>query len=961
MAKLSLMRLCIPFIIICFFSCQPESRQLAINGVWQFAIDGEDQGKNDRWFDKTFKETIELPGSMMEQDKGYAPTLSTRWTGSIYDSSWYFNPAMEKYRQPGNLKFPFWLTPGKYYSGAAWYQKEVTIPKGWKNKQIFLHLERPHWETTVWINGQEAGMQNSLSTPHQYNITQWAKPGKNKIAIRVDNRIKEINVGPDSHSLTDHTQGNWNGIIGKITLQAQPNFSIKNVRVYPDYDNKKAKVRITFNTDGVSRKRGKIELKAKAFNTNARHSVSQAIGPMEFTSEALVFELQMGEKMLAWDEFSPALYSLEVILKTQAGTDKFETTFGMRKFGIDGTQFTVNGRKVFLRGNVDCAAFPLTGYPPTDLESWLKIFRQAKAYGLNHMRYHSWCPPEAAFEAADLTGFYLQPEGPSWPNHGTSIGNDLPVDQYLLEESERIVDQYGNHASFCMMACGNEPAGRNQVKYLTNWINHMIGCDSTKLYTSASIGRSWPLTPASQFIVRSEPRGLPWSEAPQSMFDYRDKLAPYTVPYVAHEMGQYCVFPNFDEIEKYTGVYKALNFELFRENLHEKRMGMQARDFFMASGKFQALCYKNEIEAALRTPGFAGFQLLGLNDFPGQGSAIVGVTDAFWEPKEYILAEEFRTFCSETVLLARIPKFVYTTSDTLIASIEIAHYGPQALNNRIINWEVYQQDKSLATGELTVGEIKTGGNTKAGNILFALHRIETPAHLVLKTSMGKTENEWEFWVYPSDTVKPESADIHFCNQLDSKAIQLLAQGGKVFLNAAWKVENGKDVVQYFRPVFWNTSWFQMKPPHTTGILCDPEHPALALFPTQFHSNLQWWEILHNQQVMILDGFPEGFKPIVQPIDTWFLNRKLGLVFEAKVGNGKLMVCSADLFSSPEKRPAARQLLLSLVNYMKSPNFKPEVNVDIEVVKELFEMYDRTKIDFHTQDSPDELKPKISTN
>ncbi len=219
-------------------------------------------------------------------------------------------------------------------------------------------------------------------------------------------------------------------------------------------------------------------------------------------------------------------------------------------------------------------------------------------------------------------------------------------------------------------------------------------------------------------------------------------------------------------------------------------------------------------------------------------------------------------------------------------------------------------------------------------------------------------NSWDFWVYPAELPTLNKGDIYFCNKLDEKAESILKNGGKVFLLAAGTVEHGKDVVQYLKPVFWNTSWFKMRPPHTTGILCNPEHPAFADFPTEFHSNLQWWEILDRQQVMNLELFPPEFKPLIQPIDTWFLNRRLAVLFEAQVGKGKLMVCSSDLQNNLNERPAARQLLYSLTKYMLSDKFNPKYEVDYATVAELFEKKDRPPaINFYTKQSTDDLKPK----
>ena len=203
--------------------------------------------------------------------------------------------------------------------------------------------------------------------------------------------------------------------------------------------------------------------------------------------------------------------------------------------------------------------------------------------------------------------------------------------------------------------------------------------------------------------------------------------------------------------------------------------------------------------------------------------------------------------------------------------------------------------------------------------------------------------------------EPDTTGI-FITRDYKQAAEQAQQGAKVLLLADGKVEKGKEVVQYFRPVFWNTSWFQMRPPHTLGILTHPEHPALAAFPTEYHSNLQWWELLHNQQVMNLDDFPADFIPIVQPIDTWFINRKLGLIFEAKLGRGRLIVCSADISSAPDRRIVARQMRYSLLNYMNSDQFAPSFEISQGQLSTLFEQGEGDNYDVRTSDSPMDLKP-----
>ncbi|MFC1569999.1 beta-glucuronidase, partial [bacterium] len=345
-------------------------------------------------------------------------------------------------------------------------------------------------------------------------------------------------------------------------------------------------------------------------------------------------------------------------------------------------------------------------------------------------------------------------------------------------------------------------------------------------------------------------------------------------------------------------------------------------------------------------------------DFPGQGSAIVGVLDAFWDEKGYVNAEDFRRFCSKTVPLARFPKFVFDNNETFHVDIEVAHFGPYPLKNSIPTWKIKDEKEIVLQGKFEPLTIPIDNCIPLGSIQMSLSDISKARKLNLEVNVGGYSNHWDFWVYPEIQYTIDSTEIYFCRELNDQAVEVLHQGGKVFLHAAGTVENGKDVVQYFRPVFWNTSWFKMQPPHTLGILCDPLHPAFQNFPTEYHSNLQWWEILHRQQVMNLEHFPPDFQPLIQPIDTWFLNRRLGMLFEARVSKGKLMVCSADLMTDLENRPAARQLFYSLTTYMISDKFMPQFHIDLPVIQELFEKKERAGIQLYTKASTDDLKPKV---
>lgn len=926
------------FLLICIVT---SAQDIDLKGTWKFKMDRSDVGLAQNWQNKEFDETVMLPGSMATNGKGLDIDLNTKWTGQIVDSAWFKAERYAKYREKGNIKSVFWLQPEKSYVGPAWYSVKFNIPESMNTQNLILSLERPHWETTVWVDGTRIGIQNSLSTPHEYSLNNMNK-GEHTLTIRIDNSIKDIDVGINAHSVSDHTQTNWNGIIGDITIRSKPIVFIHNARVYPNLDKKEIRVVVDIDNRSQYSQESTITLNAKSKFSPSEHSVPElsVSKKLSLGMNSVEIVYPMGESFYKWDEFEPYLYDLNIQMVSDQVKDEFCTRFGMRKLGRQGTQFTINDKTIFLRGTLDCAAYPLTGYPPTNVSEWKKIFNIVKAHGLNHVRFHSWCPSKAAFEAADELGVYLQVEGNAW----TTVGNGTKFDEWIYKESERILDYYGNHPSFILYTYGNEPSGGNQGRFLGNLVKYLKDYDSRHLYTS---GAGWPDIPENEFYNSMYPRLYIWGDglksqnnanSPSTDFDWNTIVSKYNIPYISHEIGQWCVYPNFKEIDKYTGVLKAKNFEIFRETLKESGMEHLADSFLLASGKHQALTYKAEIEAALRTKGFAGYQLLGLNDFPGQGTALVGVLDAFWEEKGYITAEEFKRFSGHTVPLVRFPKMVYKNDEIIEVPLEIAHFGNKGLKAVIPQWKLTKTDGDIVgVGSLNKQNIPIGNCIKLGVIRQSLQMISEPTALKLTVEVDGNINSWDIWVYPQSDSE-FSKDISITDKFDAEAIRVLEQGGKILLSpkkGSIKEEFGSDIVMGYSPVFWNTAWTRKLPPHVMGILTDPEHPALNKFPTEYHSNSQWWGIMMNANAIRLNKLGNNIQPIVRIIDDWFSNQSLGLIIEAQVGNGKIIISGADLLSDSDNVLEINQMKSSLIQYMKTDYFKPNNELNINILKQMF--------------------------
>lgn len=771
------------------------------------------------------------------------------------------------------------------YKGAARYSRTINIPKDWKKKPVELFLERtrPTW---VYVDGELVDSCNFISTPQRYLLPKKVKPGKHLLEIVVDNgKGVPDQVYGSSHAYTEDTQTNWNGIIGRIELQLASS----------------------------------IEMQAGAI-------------PSRSVASSTVLQMP---------DFA-------------------------KDFHIKGAHFYANGHRVFLRGKHDAAVWPLTGHVEMSVEGWMKYLGTCKEYGINHVRFHSWCPPEAAFVAADSLGIYLQPELPFW---GSFDKKDERLMAFLHQEGENILREYGHHPSFRMMALGNELWGDIDKmkefvddfrkiapdKYYTFGSNYYLGYQGIKegmdYFTTCRIGgEGWGKynthTRGSFSFADAYDGGMINHFHPNSTMNFDEVCDKAGIPIISHETGQFQTYPDYREMKKYTGVLHPYNFEVFRRRLAAARMLSQADDFHKASGLWSVKLYKADIEMDLRTRNMAGFQLLDIQDYPGQGSAFVGILDVFMESKGITTPEEWRQWCSPVVPLLEVEKFCFEDGEKIQAKVKVANYGGSSLYGKKLKWKIGDAEGVMNIFTYDEGLIDVG-------VLDEEISADKPTKLNVSLNIEETEarNSYEFWVYPKKAL--EKKGVIIAKDLNEKVVKVLEHGGKVlwmptasshFVAADDTLSQVDNATPYtvsglFQTDYWNYRMFKTicennkkkVSPGTLGILTNPEHPIFKGFPTEMHTNWQWFPVVKESHPLVLDNFAKDYCPIVQVIDNIERNHKLGLVMEWKVGAGKLLVCMSNL-EKAARYPEGKAFYQSVIDYMRSADFNPSAEITVDKLK-----------------------------
>ncbi len=919
--------------------------RISLDGQWQFSLDPS----GTLTAGSALSDNVMLPGTTDTNGKGNTPS---------------------------NLNETTHLTRLHSYVGKAWYRREVTIPQDWKKRQVVMVLERTK-PCKVYVDGIMAGESDDITTAQVHDLTAWLTPGTHTITIMVDNgETVPPQLLSNSHAYTEDTQTNWNGIIGKMYVESRPLAGLEDMEVMPDPLAKCVDVRLTLK--GKVKKGTCVTVEATPLNFNGKvKTMKWWVGKTLTVNEDGLCQLSLPltNEAQTWDEYHPNLYTLKVTL---GDTDQMEKEFGFVDFQTDGYHFTANGKTTFLRGKHDACVFPINAYVPMTKEEWLRYLAKNKEYGINHIRFHSWCPPEAAFAAADELGIYMQPELPFW---GDFKKDDERLMTFLHKEGEHIIKTYGHHPSFVMFALGNELWG--SIEKMDDFVADFRAMAPRKLYTFGSnfyLGYQG-VKPGMDYFTTCRVGGEKWGEFnthtrgsfsfadtydggminhtyPNTTMNFEQGCTLSSVPVISHETAQFQTYPDYDEIRKYTGVLYPYNQQVFYKRLVQSGMAKQAKDFHMASGQWSLQLYKADIEMDLRTPSMAGFQLLDLQDYPGQGSAYVGVLDAFMDEKTFMKQINGKAiwdgFCAQVVPMAQMESFCFSNNEAFKASLVLANYasgeGLDACDGGKVEWQLLDDNGSaVKKGYANIPDGKRG--------LLALGDINIPLGSVTKATKctlklcaqlnrngGKTyTNTYPVWVYPANPDLDEAKKgIVVARDFTQEVVKSLEEGARVLLMPDTSVFKGHVVGGLFQTDYWNYRMFKTisennkKPvsPGTLGILTRPEHPLFVDFPTDMHTSWQWFPVVKASSPMILDNMPADYQPIVQVIDNIERNHKLGLVFEFAVGKGKLLVCMSDLEKASEKTEG-KQFYLSLLHYMHSDAFQPKASFNGGELQNLF--------------------------
>ena len=885
--------------------------QYDLSGRWHCAIPGREAD-------------VTLPGTLDENSLGERDLGGKKWHPGVDTSRAIFQ---------AEHGIATRLTRRVTYEGPAVFTRvtDWTPPAG---KRVFLECERSR-RLFLRLNGQEISPaeEGCVSAPYVFEVTGLLT-GHDAWALTCDNSYPgwPHDAIVFSSAATDETQTNWNGLLGYLRLRVEEREYLRALRVYPRGN----VMDVCAEVDADAPWEDTLRLHSEALAAPAALVCRGGAG----VTQVWLRGLPLREDVRRWDLEEGNLYTMTAHLGEAERTE----TFGIRDFGRQDGRLTLNGRAVFLRSEANCAEFPETGHEPMTEEAWREVLLTYRSYGANTVRFHSHCPPEAAFTAADRLGMLMQPELSHW--NPVDAFSSAESQAYYRAELRRILRTLANHPSFVTLTLGNELQMKEDgAAFAASLLREAREMDVTRLYATGSnnfYGEKGP-DPADDFYTASNLGPLPLRATCSGMTgwlnrcypDMRTDYAPAVAraretghPVFSFEVGQYEVLPDFDELEDFRGMTEPVNYRIIRDKVEAAGLSGVWKKMVEATGELSLLCYRAEVEAALRTEGMSGISLLGLQDFPGQGTALVGMLNAHLQPKPFPFAqpERFRAFFRDALPLALLPRYTYESSESLCAAIRLANYGKCALSGEIA-WTLAGDGVSLH-GALPEKSAPAGALTDLGEVCIPLDAVIRPTRLTLTLRMDGAENAYPVWVYPP--VQPACpAGVHECRTLDDAALAVLASGGTVYLAPDSTPEALPSSIQaQFSTDFWSVGTFPQQE-GGMGQLIDASHPLFMSFPTESHTDWQWWPMA-NRRAFVL---PRPMQAIVTELDSYVYLRPMAQLLECRCHGGRLLMSSFGLHEL-QQYPEARALQNAVYAYLAVPGEAPLQEMTVDEVRAL---------------------------
>ena len=936
--------------------------KLLLDGSWHVELEDGTTGQMD------------LPGTLDENGIGHRDVGANQWHPDAA-----LGNAAEEVDKDAPIATRF--TRRHTYEGEARISRKVTVPD-YGTDRLFVLAERAR-VLRLAVDGEECEVfrQGTLSTPYIFELT-GVTPGEHEVTFFSDNSYPGMPKDAICYSsaATDETQTNWNGILGNLCMYTRPKNFIECARIYPKKLKrsggyvadvcveltpgaketlKDAKIILRSEALAETEEFGKTQKSAEIF-THLGDALTkiEAAGPENRKTVEIWFrDLPLRENVKLWDEEEGNLYEMAATLDSGTAAEhgvnssvEYRTRFGIRIFGDNGSgRFALNGRTIFLRSEANCAEYPETGHPPMTVSEWKEILQKYRSYGINCVRFHSHCEPEAAFTAADELGMLLQPELSNW-NPKDAFATEESI-RYYRTELTAILKTYANHPSFVMLTLGNELQARGEGRdRMLDLVRTAKQLDPTRLYANGSntfYGEEG-CDPESDFytsqsckdvVIRgtfSGMRGYINENYPSADHTYDAAMAEirksYTKPVFSFEVGQFEVLPDFEELESFQGISDPVNLKLIRKRVEERGLLPVWKKYVEATGELSRLAYREEIEAAMRTRELSGISLLGLQDFPGQGTALVGMMNSHMEPKPYPFArpKRFREFFRESRIFVKMSRYTYEEGEHLTAEVEVANFGKESIRGELV-WTLGYRDCAVNTGRGVLRcdradrqkNCPPGTYTSLGRLDIPLEVKGVSAALILTVSIGGCTSTYPVWVYQKTS--PECPkNVYETRVFDEQTRAVLQNGGRVYLSPDADRESLPNSIKtQFTTDFWSVGTFAEQE-GGMGQLIDTEHPIFRNFPTDFHTDWQWWIVAGKRAVIL----PRSMKSVITEMDSYAFLRPMTQLIEFNCLNGKVLLSTMELHKSLQY-PEARALQAAIYEYLSGEEFRPAEELTVE--------------------------------